>query len=173
VLPETAVGHVSRVSLGLSLTPKSSSNEATLLGIQHAATEIDCCRQVSLSNSTLQTDQYKMLLLSALCKMEQSELNISLGCWTPGSCTLLQKCTVQCNRYKPSEYGEKQPLGVAVTCLCTAVQKQMKSECCSVLCSQYLILHVIMTSVPSCVQWSGNLQCNLLVTTYPPTNLLL
>lgn len=51
---------------------------------------------------------------------------------------------------------ENQLLSVAVVCLCTVVEKQIKSEC-SLSCDQYLILYVIMTSVPSHVQHSGNL----------------
>lgn len=37
-------------------------------------------------------------------------------------------------------------------CFCMAVPKQMKSEFCSLLCHQYLILHVITTSILSQVQ---------------------
>lgn len=59
--------------------------------------------------------------------------------------------------------------GHSVLLWCASVPQQKKSEFCSVPRYQYLILHVITTSVLSQVQQSGNLWCNILVKTYPPT----
>lgn len=73
----------------------------------------------------------------------------ALGLEAPAQCCQ----NTPCNAHKPAEDEEKQPPSIAVMCLCTLVPEQRKSEFCSVLCYQYLILRVIATSVLSTWQW--------------------
>lgn len=51
---------------------------------------------------------------------------------------------------------ENQLLSVAVVCLCTVAEKQIKSEC-SVSCDQYLILlcHYDICPFPCTAQWQS------------------
>lgn len=69
----------------------------------------------------------------------------------PAQC-VKKKCTVQCHAYKLAKDKQKGRLSVAVMCFCMAVPKQMKPEFCSLLPYQYLILHVITTSILCRVQ---------------------